>query len=624
MQTNESETQTVEVLGTQPGEVAEEIRKAVEKARDGMQGKIKETEQQLQKAEAQLEAMKKARAEAEAETRQATARAAKAEQETTKAETEAREFKALAERKPSTPEPKPQKTPPPKEKPPPPTSPPKETPPADDPKLKADLTQLEKLKVQVAKHEENLQVARSTTAKHEQVIGESQLAFQRALKKIAAVAAFSAKGSKAVDEFLSDEQGKDQDPDDVRARYAKALPALEQWGEEICQSVDGIVKQGEELRKQASEANVVKETPPKAPAPPVELPLPVIQEVVKADPKDAQEILRLNKRLNSQQDEIARLLITIDELRARIESVREIASESSPDVASVIQGTMKKAGLREIIEAKNVPQLTGVFQRLWEDGLQRNERLGLIQERMLIANKAYSSAVHALISKASEGALDLDALPDLDRLSSTAAATLAGMCYNTEFLFRNTCEYAIAQGVESSVMKTQRLSLDEVLDSAHAVGANEFADEDPNSPNYRARRRAGDRLPGRRGGDRIAKEYLAATTTASTGDGRAFWHLPGGTEKSNSPRAHRRDRLADPDPSSFSSYVASVREARGELSPADWPRCTLPERKVRKGDSVEFAPKTLKASISGGSRSLPALPKGRSIFQQTSGAGWDT
>merc|ERR1719217_682414 len=147
---------------------------------------------------------------------------------------------------------------------------------------------------------------------------------------------------------------------------------------------------------------------------------------------------------------------------------------------------MKKAGLKEIMEAANVPKLKGVFERLYQDAIQRIQRLGLIRERMLIANKAYSNIVNAIVSKDEEAVLKPDAIPDLDRLSSTAAATLSGMWYHTDFLFRNTCEYAIAQGVESSIMKGQKVSLFEVIDAANTDRDGSMSrgprDNDPNSP----------------------------------------------------------------------------------------------------------------------------------------------
>jgi len=344
--------------------------------------------------------------------------------------------------------------------------------------------------------------------------------------------------------------------------------------------------------------------------------------------------------LNKQQEEISRLLITIDELRSRIEMVREMQADGSmsPEAIVAVQGVMKKAGLKEIMEAANVPKLKGVFERLYQDAIQRIQRLGLIRERMLIANKAYSNIVNAIVCKAEEN-VEQPAVPDLDRLSSTAQATLSGMWYHTDFLFKNTCEYAIAQGVESSLMKSQKMSLSEVMEAQEAahLEADALFDlaadgDDPSSPNYKLRKRASAR-PGRRGGERPSgpsngKRSNDFPGSTATGDSHAFWSMPGGLDSKGakkSPRSTRKENLADPEPSSFSSYIANLREARGDLGSDEWKRVPLPER-IKKpagpkdmGNDQEFIPKTLKGAVSmTNSRSLPLLPKGRGGIAQAS------
>jgi hypothetical protein len=373
--------------------------------------------------------------------------------------------------------------------------------------------------------------------------------------------------------------------------------ALEDWGNETYNLIKVLLtKQNNSGTQAAPPEEAAQEEPDDAP------PAPTGNG---RNPEQDAEIYRLNARVKKQQDEITRLLLTIDELRARIESIGQIATDSGPEAATVIRSTMTKAGLKEIMEVhRDPPKLKGVFERLYQDALQRITRLGLIRERMLIANQAYSNIVNALVSK--DDSVGPESIPDLDRLSSTAAATLSGMWYNTDFLFKHACDYAIAQGVESSLSKNQILSLAEMMDAAHEEQDGNADDNDPNSPNFRARRKATgnrDRLPGRRS-DR-SREFPGSGESA-----RAFWSLPGGLQGPKSPRSHRKDTLSDPGQTSFSSYVTALREARGDLRADEWPRCTLPEKKVKVGDGVAFCPKTLKASIAG-SRSLPVLPKGR-------------
>jgi hypothetical protein len=334
--------------------------------------------------------------------------------------------------------------------------------------------------------------------------------------------------------------------------------------------------------------------------------------VIMGKPEDEEQIRKLNECVQTQKDEIARLLITIDEMRERIEGLGKIAE---PNDAAAVHRAVKKVGLGEIMESGPAPKLKGVFERLYQDAVQRIQRLGLIHDRMLVANQAYSHIVNALVSKG-EGCIPED-IPDLDRLSSTAAATLSGMWYHSETLFRRVCDYAVSQGIESSLTKNQLLTLTEMMEAAQSEedAPCKSVGDDPNSPDFKQRRRAGtrDRVPGRRS-DRN-REYPGSTIGSDTG--RAFWHpLPGGLSDAKSPRGLRRDKLTDPEPSTFASYITALREARGDLRADEWPRCPLPERRITKGDGIEFCPKTLKASISG-SRSLPILPKGRGgILQQ--------
>lgn len=440
-----------------------------------------------------------------------------------------------------------------------------------------------------AELEQKLEDAREKVQMMEKKTRTSYAAWQKGIAKYQALASVKDTDlKKKVEEMKNDE-------------LEKSGRALEDWGEEVFQYVKAAFKAAQAGKPVVQEARVESKE--------------VVKEVVKADPEDAIEIKRLNARIGKQQEEISRLLITIDELRSRIESVKDIAVESPPEVAAGIQGAMKKAGLKEIMEAKAGPKLKGVFERLYQDAIQRIQRLGLIRERMLIANKAYSNIVNAIVSKGDKG-MDPMSIPDLDRLSSTAEATLSGMWYNTDFLFRNTCDYAIAQGVESSLMKSQKLSLSEVIDASSNPDAIMPIDEDPNSPGYKARRRGSDRPTNRRGGERGKSTGHPGTTTGGDAS-HAFWDLPGGIKGPKSPRTLRKEQLSDPAPSSFASYIAALREARGDLRSDEWNRVQMQERipKASKSDGIELLPKTLKASVSTGSRSLPILPKGRGILQ---------
>merc|ERR1712151_1015107 len=125
-----------------------------------------------------------------------------------------------------------------------------------------------------------------------------------------------------------------------------------------------------------------------------------------------------------------------------------------------------------------------------------------------------------------------------------------------------------------------------------------------NRSSKRGARYGADRLPGRRG-DRPFKQFV-------------------GDARSNSPRTLRKAQLHDPEPTSFTAYVAGIREARNDLKPDEWPRLeSYPAGKFSIGKQLGGMPlaasgtmksKTPEKRISG-SQSLPALPaKGRGLL----------
>ncbi|CAE7746807.1 cs1 [Symbiodinium pilosum] len=173
--------------------------------------------------------------------------------------------------------------------------------------------------------------------------------------------------------------------------------------------------------------------------------------VYKGDPKEVQELKRITQK---QQEEISKLLLTIDELRKRMENIKVVSLDAGPGVAGTVDNIMEKVGLKDIMEAgmtRNPPVLKGVFERLYSDAIQRIQRYGLIRQQMLLANKAYAAVVEAVASEQEE-----PRMPDFERLNDTTDATIRGMWYHTEYLFRRACEYAMTQGVEASLVKAQQ------------------------------------------------------------------------------------------------------------------------------------------------------------------------
>lgn len=298
--------------------------------------------------------------------------------------------------------------------------------------------------------------------------------------------------------------------------------------------------------------------------------------VYKGDPKEISHLKQVTQR---QQEEISRLLLTIDELRKRLENIRVVSMDAGPGVASSVDNIMEKVGLKDIMDPsftagipRAPPVLKGVFERLYSDAIQRIQRYGLIRQQMLLANKTYASIVDT-ISTDSEGAKKI---PDFDSLNDTTDSTIRGMWYQTEYLFRRACEYAMAQGVEASLIKAQQNLI------------SEFEVDNFERTRQEAPRK--ERAP-RRSERPVAR----------------------GKEEGSVPKA-QKDEHQTP----FMTYMAALRDSHGELEDAK----EKPERKRHGGDNNM---KTLRAVCGdrpalATSHSLPALPKGRSIYQVEDGA----
>merc|ERR1711972_808181 len=123
---------------------------------------------------------------------------------------------------------------------------------------------------------------------------------------------------------------------------------------------------------------------------------------------------------------MSRLLLVIDELRKRIDAIKIAAASQGPEEATNVDNVMEEVGLKELMDTGvppagesshtwTVPKLMGVFERLYQDSIQRIQRLGLIRERMVLANRAYSAVVDAMVDNKPAD----DSIPDLSRLNAT-------------------------------------------------------------------------------------------------------------------------------------------------------------------------------------------------------------
>lgn len=360
-------------------------------------------------------------------------------------------------------------------------------------------------------------------------------------------------------------------PMEVLKAMKEASPKFEVWVSEA------LAKYAASFPKDGTPAPAV-EVPTKEPEAPE---APQGKEVVyKGDPKEVQELKRITQR---QQEEISKLLLTIDELRKRMENIKVVSLDAGPGVAGTVDNIMEKVGLKDIMEAglaRNPPVLKGVFERLYSDATQRIQRYGLIRQQMLLANKAYAAVVEAVASEEEQQ------WPDFERLNDTTDATIRGMWYHTEYLFRSACEYAMTQGVEATLVKSQQNLV------------SEFEEKVQESFSPAAPRREKPPGPPRRQERGIKEEA---------------------SRRSELPSKRRPD-----EPTPFMSYMAALREVQGQL--AKEVVQSLPE-KPRHGtraldefrtlkDACDRPPMALPTSTTSSlatSRSLPALPKTRGL-----------
>lgn len=372
--------------------------------------------------------------------------------------------------------------------------------------------------------------------------------------------------------------------------------ALRKW----CEAVLANLKAPQAPAPKPKPTPVEEPEPVPAPAPaPVDPPPP-------SGPSPAElENAKLKEKNKKQQEELAKLLLTIDELRTRLEALPAAAAEVGPGAVEVVDAAMGRVRLKDLTRQLAPPKLKGVFERLYTDAVQRIQRYNLIQDQVVLANKIFVAAANAIAGNEEAGEL-----PDLERLNATAQAALRGMWYHTDHMFKSLQEYAVSKGMDatSASMRAAKPSIEEMMEAALDEDFDDVLDLDE-GPRPRPAGRRSDRAP----------KYPGAVGN------RAFWNpLPGGVgPPPKSPRDLRNKILQDPEPTPFTAYVAQLKEARGDMGRDEWRRAAAakpdrikPASANKKLDALlAFPRKPPAASGLSGSQSLPALPKGRNHYQ---------
>lgn len=381
----------------------------------------------------------------------------------------------------------------------------------------------------------------------------------------------------------------DLEDDDLThdAAVVDALPVFEDWMLTTMDTLDKI-KQEKEAQDLALRADRLGRRH--------------LIEDVKASDLSAAELARRQRELEEQrkkcreqQDEISRLLITIDELRKRLGHMKQLLDASGTNISSILT----TSGLRDVMEVNSGPRLKCVFDRLYLDAVERIERHSLIRDQVSLANRAYSTVVDAVTTE--DGGQRADAVPDFEHLSATAAANVRGMWYHTEYLFRRTCEYAMTQGLEASILQAGS-SISELQKALGELDARRGNEEElkPRQP---------ERLPCRRSERKLVP----------------FASMHGNTAAMHSPS--KAPKVVEIESMPFTAYVAAIRDAQ-EAGHTEWRSGASPELKRMKTENLQQDTRTLKAAVAEPKRlgdrasslsrsmpTLPSLPKGRRFFQ---------
>merc|ERR1712054_503346 len=120
------------------------------------------------------------------------------------------------------------------------------------------------------------------------------------------------------------------------------------------------------------------------------------------------------------------------------------------EVAQELEKALKEVGLKELIEAKTGQKLKNVYERLYQDALQRMQRLALILENKAEASKLYFEGMSS--AKKIKGAAAHAAPPELEKLTESAMLAIEGMWYHYDILFRRVCESTAAQTIRDTAI----------------------------------------------------------------------------------------------------------------------------------------------------------------------------
>jgi len=277
------------------------------------------------------------------------------------------------------------------------------------------------------------------------------------------------------------------------------------------------------------------------------------------------------------------------------------------DVAKELEQALKEVGLKDLVDAKTGRPLKNVYERLYQDAVQRMQRLALILEQKVEANKLYLASLSS--TKRIKGTASQVPAPDLEKLTDAALVAIQGMWYHYDIMFRRVCEESQAQSIRDAAADNYKMALSDIF----GTSCEDFEfEEDLGS--LRVPKVADDgtvRSSSACGPPRpFAERRISNTAGAvSPGGGIAFAAQP------QKGRLRRPLELPDKEKGDFKAYMARMQESG---QPFPQPSTQLHAHRRPKSDVPAAArPDSVTSLTMSGKRnglmpslSLPALPKG--------------
>mmetsp|Transcript_92061 Transcript_92061/g.143573 ORF Transcript_92061/g.143573 Transcript_92061/m.143573 type:complete len:1205 (-) Transcript_92061:119-3733(-) len=303
------------------------------------------------------------------------------------------------------------------------------------------------------------------------------------------------------------------------------------------------------------------------------------------------EIDRLRKTCREQQEEISRLLLMIEELRLRLAQMQQLLEEKGGPVADELEKALVEVGLKDLIDAKQ-GNLKNVYERLYQDALQRMQRLALTLEQKAEASKMY----YQNVKKETGFSMNLESLP-LQRLTEAALAAIHGMFYHYDILFRRVCERAAADGLRNAAIENYRLALSDIF--GDLPKDSNFNDLNSICITNACEPFSNDRIQQCRG---APKPRICNSAGALTANLVAPNAQPYKSKSKQGGLGFGQQREAG----AFQAYMSKLQQLDAQANPLE----SLRSRPASRTDSLGALTQSLKRSQLTSSLSLPALPKG--------------